>query len=229
MPEFRSRDPLSPEFWDERFEGAFTPWDRGDVPERLRRFVAENLKTGSDPRGLTLAGGGRGSGSDPAGPTPVLGSSVLIPGCGAGYELALLCDAGWDATAIDFAPSAVAAARQNVAQYAARVVQADFFHYQPPRPLDLIYERAFLCAMPRHMWPQVVARWAQLLPEGAQLLGYFFFDNNPKGPPFGAERDELAAQLSEYFTLEADEPVADSIPVFQGKERWMAWRRKKGL
>jgi hypothetical protein len=40
MPEFTSRDPLAPAFWDERFERGFTPWERGAVPQALRRFVA---------------------------------------------------------------------------------------------------------------------------------------------------------------------------------------------
>ena len=213
MPEFRTRDPLSPEFWDERFDGEFTPWDRGEAPARLRAFIAETANQVS----ATMW------------QTPGFGPRVLIPGCGAGYELALLCESGWDATAIDFSPSAVAAARQNVGRHAGRVVEADFFAYEPPQPLDIIYERAFLCAMPRHMWPQVIARWADLLPEGGQLVGYFFFDNNEKGPPFGADRAELQAQLERYFVLEQDEAVEDSIPVFQGKERWMSWRRKKGL
>ena len=83
--------------------------------------------------------------------------------------------------------------------------------------------------MPREMWPHVVQRWAGLLPEGALLLGYFYFDDNPKGPPFGAGREQLRQLISAHFTLEWDEPVPDSIPVFQGKERWMAWRRKKAL
>lgn len=213
MPEFRTRDPLSPDFWDERFDGAFTPWDRGEAPERLRVFIAETAK--QVPATSWRA--------------PDFRPRVLIPGCGAGYELELLCEAGWDATAIDFSPSAVAAARQNVGRWAGRVVEADFFEYTPPQPLDLIYERAFLCAMPRAMWPRVVQRWAELLPQGAQLVGYFFFDNNSKGPPFGAERDALLALMAPQFDLEIDEPVTDSIPVFQGKERWMSWRRKKGL
>jgi SAM-dependent methyltransferase len=207
MPEFRSRDPLSPAFWDERFDGAFTPWDRGGVPDQLRQLVAAapaELGLGARPR-------------------------VLIPGCGAGYELALLCEAGWDATAIDFAPSAVAAARQVVGRWQQQLRLEDFFSFTPDGPLDLIYERAFLCAMPRTMWPRVAARWAQLLPPGACLLGYFFFDNNAKGPPFGIARAELDALLTPHFTLAWEEAVPDSLPVFAGKERWMAWRRKKAL
>lgn len=83
--------------------------------------------------------------------------------------------------------------------------------------------------MPREMWPRVVQRWAELLPEDGLLLGYFFFDSTPKGPPFGADRQQLNQLMSAHFELEWDDAVDDSIPVFQGKERWMAWRRKKGL
>jgi SAM-dependent methyltransferase len=198
MPEFSTRDPRTPGFWDERFERGFTPWDRGGVPEALRRFVAAS--------GRPLA--------------------TLIPGCGSGYELAYLCQAGWDATAIDFSPAAVASARAGAGQWAGQVLEADFFGYQPRVPLDVIYERAFLCAMPRAMWPQVVARWAALLAPGGRLAGFFFFDDAPKGPPFGIARDQLAALLAPHFTCLADEAVEDSIPVFEGKERWMVWARR---
>ena len=122
---------------------------------------------------------------------------------------------------------AVAAARQAVGpRWQGRVLEADFFQYQPPVPLDVIYERAFLCALPRAMWPQVAGRWAALLAPGALLAGYFFFDTHPKGPPFGIARAELDGLLAPYFQCETDEAVADSLPVFAGKERWMAWRRR---
>lgn len=202
-PSFESRDPLDPAFWDERFDKGFTPWDRGGVPERLQRFVAE--WPAAQPVALPVA---------------------LIPGCGSAYELAFLSAAGWNATAIDFSPAAVAAARQAVGpQWQGRVLEADFFQYQPAAPLDLIYERAFLCALPRAMWQAVAERWAALLAPGALLAGYFFFDNNSKGPPFGIAREQLEALLAPYFVLVADEAVTDSMPVFEGRERWLAWRR----
>lgn len=224
IPTFVSRDPLNPAFWDERFDKGFTPWDRGGVPERLVRFVADRAA-----QAAATAGGG-----SPAGPAPGSAAgadsaapTVLIPGCGSAYELAFLSGAGWNATAIDFSPLAVAAARQAVGpQWQGRVLEADFFHYQPPAPLDVIYERAFLCALPRAMWPQVAERWVALLAPGALLAGYFFFDKNPKGPPFGIAREELNGLLAPYFHCETDEAVADSLPVFAGKERWMAWRRR---
>ena len=204
MPDFDHRDPLHPEFWDERFASRFTPWDRGGVPDRLRRMVAA-----------------RDAAADPAVTAPV----ALIPGAGSAYELDLMCEAGWDAVAIDFSPAAVERGRQNVKRWPERIVQADFFDWQPERPLDIIYERAFLCALPPALWPNVAARWAALLPAGGLLAGFFFVGATEKGPPFGIERAALEQLMAPFFTLEEDEAVADSLPVFEGRERWMAWRR----
>ena len=198
MPEFASRDPNTPAFWDERFERGFTPWDRGGVPQALRDFVAR------EGRALT----------------------TLIPGCGAAYELAYLAEQGWDATAIDFSPAAVANAKAGLGQWAGRVVEADFLEYDPAAPIELVYERAFLCALPRAMWPRVAARWAELLAPGARLAGFFFFDDAATGPPFGIERAALDALLMPNFECTVDAEVSDSIQVFAGKERWMVWKRR---
>lgn len=197
MPDFESRDPRTPAFWDERFAREFTPWDRGGVPEQLRGFVEKSPRR-----------------------------TVLIPGCGAAYELVYFSEAGWDATAIDFSPAAVERARAITGQWSGRVVEADFFGFQPAAQRDMIYERAFLCALPKAMWPDVARRWAQVLPPGGVLAGYFFFDDAPKGPPFGIRRDELDGLLRGDFECVEDADVADSIPVFAGKERWMVWRRR---
>lgn len=197
VPDFASRDPLSPQFWDERFGRDFTPWERGGVPVALRRFVALSR--------------------------PLV---TLIPGCGSAHELTLMCEAGWDATAIDFSPEAVARARALAGPWADRIRQADFFAYAPEKPLDLVYEQAFLCALPQARRADVARRWAELLGQGGLLAGYFFFDNVPKGPPFGIARDELDVLLKPAFECVADEAVEDSIPVFAGKERWMIWQRR---
>lgn len=197
MPEFANRDPKSPAFWDERFERGFTPWDKGGAPAQLREFVRK-----AQPQG------------------------VLIPGCGAAYELAFFCEAGWNATAIDFSSAAIARARAVAGRWRDRVVEADFFAYEPRVRPDAIYERAFLCALPRAMWPQVAMRWAQLLAPGGLLAGFFFFDDAPKGPPFGIGHEALKRLLDADFVCVEDAPAADSMPVFAGKERWMVWRRR---
>jgi len=196
-PTFESRDPSAPAFWSERFEQEFMPWDLGSAPQQFRQFVAQSAKS----------------------------YVTLIPGCGTGYEVACLSEAGWDVTAIDFSAAAVDAARKVLGSLADRVVQADFFEFTPSRRIELIYERAFLCALPHRMRQAVVRRWADLLLPGGLLAGFFFFDDAPKGPPFGIAPEELDALLRSHFEKLADEPVPDSLPVFAGKERWQIWRR----
>ena len=105
---------------------------------------------------------------------------MLIPGCGSAYEALWLAQAGWPVRAIDFSPSAVAAARTQLGDHADLVEQADFFAYQPPFPVDWVYERAFLCALPPDRWPDYAARMAALLGPGALLGGFFFLGATPK-------------------------------------------------
>ncbi|GAA4023032.1 methyltransferase domain-containing protein [Actimicrobium antarcticum] len=198
VPQFVQRDPLAPGFWDERFEHQFMPWDQGGVPPQLARFVAQA-------------------------PAPL---TTLIPGCGLGYEVRHLAQAGWDVTAIDFSPAAVAAAKAALGEFAGHVQQADFFSFVPPQPVGFMYERAFLCALPRARWPAVIAHWAALLAPGALLGGFFFYDTAPKGPPFGADRAALDSAMQPYFALLEDAAAEQSIAVFEGKERWQLWRRR---
>lgn len=198
MPNFESRDPAAAEFWSERFSQHFTPWDCGGVPKALCRFVEQSER-------------------------PYV---TLIPGCGSAYEVAYLSEAGWDVTAIDFSPVAVEAAHALLGRWSERVVQADFFDFAPVRPVDLIYERAFMCALPPAWRPKIVRRWAELLAPGSLLAGFFFFDTTQKGPPFGISPVELDALLAPFFERIADDAVADSLPVFAGKERWQVWRRR---
>jgi hypothetical protein len=196
-PVFATRDPNTAEFWDERFRQGFTPWDQAGVPAAFAAFVARTA------------------------PLP-----VFIPGCGSAHEALWLAQAGWTVRAIDFSADAVAAARKQLGPHAALVEQADFFSYRPPFAPGWIYERAFLCALPRERRAAYAARMAELLAAGGVLAGFFYFGDSPKGPPFAISRAELDALLAPSFELIEDEPVTDSIPVFAGRERWMSWRRR---
>ncbi|WP_371324451.1 methyltransferase domain-containing protein [Dechloromonas sp. ZY10] len=195
--------PEHPDFWCKRFGAGTTPWDAGKVPDDFAAFVAAET-------------------------TPL---RTLIPGCGSGWEAVLLAEHSWRTTALDFSPVAVERARGVLAPVlgpasTVDVVCADFFQWQSETPLDLIYERAFLCALPRKLWADWAQRVAELLPAGARLAGYFFVCEQLKGPPFGIEAAQLAELLAPHFICLEDRPVADSIPVFAGRERWQVWQRK---
>lgn len=154
------------------------------------------------------------------------GARVLIPGCGSAYEAGYLAENGFDVLAIDFSPAAVELAKRNVPRFGAFVRLADFFEFDYGKPYDVVYERAFLCALPPRMWPQYAARTAQLLRPNGELAGLFFLKETETGPPFGTTPEALHALLDRYFELVEDKAVTDSIPVFQGSERWQVWRRR---
>jgi len=189
-------DSSLPDFWDTRYLDKVMPWDAGRVPEALRRHLH------------TFPARGR----------------VLVPGCGSAYEAYLLAENGFDVLAIDFSLAAVQRAREQLGCFADRVRQADFFAFDlSGPPFDVIVERAFLCALPRNLWQRYAQRCAQILAPGGRIAGFFYFDGSPKGPPFGTSDAELNALLSPWFERVEDEPVSDSLPVFQGKERWQQW------
>jgi SAM-dependent methyltransferase len=198
-PTFPKLDPAVPEFWDLRYGARFAPWDAGKVPAQLREFVAVS----SAPR------------------------HVLVPGCGSAWDVRFLAESGWDVLGIDFSNEALAAAREILGPNAHRVRHADFFAPVEREPFEVVYERAFLCALPRRMWSDWARRIAELVIPGGVIAGFFFFGEGERGPPFPlASREELAALLEPSFERIADESVADSIPVFAGKERWQSWRRQ---
>ena len=189
--------PEHPDFWCKRFGEGVTPWDAGKVPAAFADFIARQ-------------------------PAPL---NTLIPGCGSAWEATHLAEIGWPVTALDFSPAAVAAARAVLGDAAVDLVCADFFTWQPPRPPALVYERAFLCALPRKLWADWGRRVADLLPAGGLLAGYFFICDQVKGPPFGILPEQLDELLSPNFVRIEDAAVDDSIPVFSGRERWHIWRR----
>ena len=190
--------PEHPDFWCKRFGEGTTPWDAGKVPAAFADFVGAQT-------------------------TPL---NTLIPGCGSAWEAAHLAELGWPVTALDFSPIAIEKAREVLGDSPVKLVCADFFTFAPQQQLDLIYERAFLCALPRKLWADWGKYVAELLPSGARLAGFFFVCDQPKGPPFGVLPEQLDELLQPNFELIEDKPVDDSIPVFAGRERWQVWRRR---
>jgi SAM-dependent methyltransferase len=208
IPPFPRRDPAEAGFWDLRYEARFAPWDAGKVPARLRAYV-------------------EGAGAP---------RRVLIPGCGSARDVAFLAAAGWNVVGIDFSAEAVALARRELGAHAERVRQADFFapmaeapfDMVAEAPFDMVYERAFLCALPRRLWADWGRRVGELIVPGGTLAGFFYFDEGERGPPFPLHAQaELDALLSPAFERLEDAAVGDSIPVFEGKERWQVWRRRE--
>ena len=76
-------------------------------------------------------------------------------------------------------------------------------------------------------WPDWARRMAELVRPGGELAGFFYMNDNERGPPFGADRATLDRLRGGAFALAEDEavPPGESIPVFQGREIWQVWKR----
>lgn len=200
------QDPASPPFWETRYRDGVTPWDAGRVPAALGAFLVAERQ-------------------------PL---RVLIPGCGSAYEARAFAEAGHDVLAIDFSEAAVALAQERLGRHAGVVRLTDFFAFELEAPFDVVYERAFLCALPPALWDRYAARAAEVLGPGGRLAGFFFGmrDVAPAeparrhGPPFALYAGELEHLLTPAFERLADALVDDSIPVFAGRERWQVWQRR---
>lgn len=199
--------PSQPDFWNQRFEAGQMPWEFAGVPADLQKFLKQKTKGSAAPS--------RGR--------------VFIPGCGSGHEVRAFSDAGFEVTALDFAPKAIERARKLAGPaLASQIVLGDFFtHDLPAGSFDYVYERTFLCSLTPDRREAYRNRVFSLLKPGGYLVGYFYYQipELSKGPPFGfawGTADELFAR---HFILTKDEAVADSLPLFAGHERWQEQRR----
>lgn len=133
-------------FWQERFESQRTPWDRGAVNPALAPLLAQGVLP--------------------------LGARVLVPGCGAGYEVVQLAAQGFRPVAVDYAPAAVGLTRARLAQAGldAEVIEADLLDWAPSAPVDAIWDQTCLCALHPDLWVAYAQRLASWLAPGGTLM-----------------------------------------------------------
>ncbi len=192
---------IDAQFWNNLFTKGTMPWDRNQAPEELQRYLNRT--------------------SDEA-------QSVFIPGCGAAHEVSHFIEQGHIVVAMDYSEEAVNLAKSKLGQHQESVKLGDVFSAQFSKPFDVIYERAFLAALPREMWADYFSMIERLLPSNGLLVGYFVIsdDYHSRFPPFCLRSGELEDRLEQSFKRIESAPVSDSVDVFKGKEHWMVWQKK---
>ena len=151
-----------------RYKAGRTGWDRGGVsPALLEWLESGELSPGK----------------------------ILIPGCGRGYEVVALAEAGFQVSAVDIAPSALEylGAVLKAAGLTAELVEADVLRWEPGESFDAIYEQTSLCALPPADWPVYAERlWRWLRPDG-RLFALFMQTGLPGGPPYHCDAEAMQA------------------------------------
>jgi methyl halide transferase len=136
------------DFWQQRFAANETPWDRGAANPQLAVWL--------DSRELVPC-------------------RIVVPGCGSGHEVVVLARLGFDVTALDYAPAAIALTRDRLERANARatVVQADALAWQPASRFDAVYEQTCLCALHPDQWRAYADRIDGWLAPGGRLYALF--------------------------------------------------------
>ena len=131
---------------------------------------------------------------------------ALVPGCGRGYDVALLGSKTRYVLAIDIVEKAVNEANEylkenNVNPAEGEVKVMDFFSLEPDEKFDFIYDYTFLCALDptiRNLWAE---QMAQLVKPGGELFCLIFPINEEKesGPPFKVNLELVKSLLDKEF------------------------------
>ncbi len=159
--------------WQQRYESGRTGWDRGEPSPALLTWLDEGLFRQV--------------------------KSVLIPGCGRGYEVVELASRGFDVTALDIAPTPLAELSDALKQRSikANLVEGNLFDFNPSQPFDLVYEQTCLCAIEPQERTNYEAQLAKWIKPGGVLLALFMqTDNNETGPPYHCSPLDMANLFS---------------------------------
>jgi SAM-dependent methyltransferase len=173
--------------WNQRYAEGRTFWDLGGPPPALRRLLAEDRRR----------------------------RRVMVPGAGRGHDAIAWAEAGHDVVAVDFAPLAVAVARElaSVRGVTMEVLEGDIFAL--PASLegsfDLVWEQTCFCAIPVERRGDYARAMAAVLRPGGQLVALLWNHGNAGGPPFDVRREDVERVFSPLFSVERIDVVTDSI------------------
>jgi SAM-dependent methyltransferase len=197
-PMKKSTNSARPAFWNQRYASGETPWVLHKIPAILRSFLTRTRRKGR----------------------------VLISGCGTDHGvIKVFVDGGFEVTAIDFSPVVLAETKKALGNFDGKIMCADFCKSDFGRRFDLVYERAFLCAMHPRRWPLYAKRVAELLRPGGKFIGIFFTEPSRSRHLIRSTKHRGQKNSAKYFRLLRDLKVSDSVPMFAGMERWQEWER----
>ena len=191
-----------PTDWEFRYQNQDVPWDHGEASPPLMDFLQTH---------------------------PVQGR-VLVPGCGFGYDVRAIGQAGGgkaDVLGLDLAPSAIQGARVlSACDISGGRYELGNFLALPEQyrgSFDWVWEHTLFCAIDPDMRLQYVESVAAALKPGGRFLAVFYL--NPEvepgqsGPPFGVTPRELDTYFERRFELMRDWTPTRTYPGREGRER----------
>ena len=182
---------MKAEFWHERWEKGEIGFHQHDFNQYMQEFI-DRLEIQP-------------------------GAHILVPLCGKSLDMLWLVKHGYRVTGIEISELAVQAFfRENALEHkistdaVATVYRSvgleircqDFFDVQSKAlaPVDAVYDRASLIALPPDMRPLYAARLSGLIEKGGRslLVTLDYPQHEMNGPPFSVSTDEVSTLFNQY-------------------------------
>ena len=190
--------------WKQAWEEKRTPWDAGAPSPTLIRLLREDR---------------------------IPSGAILVPGCGTGYDLAVLAREDRRVVGLDLSPVARDAFLYRYPQLpgSVRYEVGDFFGYATEEAFDFIWDYTFFCALDpaqRGAWGETMQR---LLRPGGILATLLFPYSKPiaeqEGPPWPINELLVAEALGEGFERTELVKAQASHPGREDKEYLATWQK----
>jgi len=195
------------EFWERMFQAGVMPWDIGKAAPPLETFLKS--------------------------PYAVCPGSIAVLGCGSGHDCMLFARHNFQVTGVDFAPTAIQITHRRfldagMSGKTGFLLERDLFSLHDYNSyFNYALEHAFFNSIDRSRRRTYAQKVRDLLKPGGKLIGLWWIDDAPGGPPFGIAKDELFRLFEPFFTLD---PVVftptNSAPGRQGKELFTLMTRR---
>lgn len=204
-PQPPTPNPLSAEFWEERYQEGTTRWNLGQPA----------------PPFVTLLNS----------PDPPQPGRMAVLGSGHGHDALLFAEHGFEVVGFDFAPSAIEAAttaaqsRHLSTQFLPRDIfklPEEFAH-----DFDYVLEHTCYCAiLPEQRAEYVQVVRSILRPQG-ELIALFWAHDRPGGPPFGTTPDEILQRFTPDFDVISIAQPTHSVERRKDEEYLIRFQLKK--
>jgi SAM-dependent methyltransferase len=179
-------------YWDARYRAGETAWDLGGPCPVFVSLLDSPL---APPRGR-----------------------VAFPGCGAGHDVRLFLERGYDAVGFDFAtrPPGLPVVAIDVFELGRRY----------PEAFDAVVEYTCYCAIdPRRRAEYAASLRGALRPGGLLVALAFPVEEREEGPPYGIDEKEIAGVLGAGLELLHFETPTSSVEPRRGRERLALFRK----
>lgn len=130
-------------------------------------------------------------------PPQTEGKSALVIGCGLGDDAETLASLGYQVTAFDISPTAIAWCQQRFPDSTVNYLVGDLFNLDPnwQNKFDFVFECRTIQALPLDVRSPVISAIAPLVAENGTLLVITRHRDDhttPEGPPWALSDDELS-------------------------------------